>query len=78
MKLNELNFLTLACWNQKHQPLTIDTTKDKNTGCYLLGLNSLFLLDSSPFSKKKQLSFYSIVTEQNLINLGKLAEEQEN
>ena len=49
MTLNELKFLTSTCWNKNYQPLTIDMTKDKITGRYLLGLNSIFVPDSSPF-----------------------------
>ena len=47
--LNEFKLLTSTCWNEKYQPLTIDMTKDKNTGRYWLGLNSIFVPDSSPF-----------------------------
>ena len=49
MTLNEFKYLTSICWNQKYQPLTIDMTKDKYTGKYRLGLNSIFVPDSSPF-----------------------------
>ena len=49
MTLNEFKFLTSTCWNEKYQPLTIDLTKDKYTGRYRLGLNSIFVPDSSPF-----------------------------
>ena len=48
MTLNEFKFLTSTCWNKSYQPLTIDLTKDKNTGRYRLGLNSIFVPDSSP------------------------------
>ena len=47
--LNEFKFLTSTCWNEKYQPLTIDKTKDKYTGRYRLGLNSIFFPDSSSF-----------------------------
>ena len=47
--LNEFKYLTSTCWDKKYQPLTIDLTKDKNTGRYRLGLNSLFIPESSPF-----------------------------
>ena len=47
--LNEFKLLTSTCWNEKYQPLTIDMTKDKYTGRYRLGLNSIFVPDSSPF-----------------------------
>ena len=49
MTLNEVKLLTSTCWNEKYQPLTIDMTKDKYTGRYRLGLNSIFVPDSSPF-----------------------------
>ena len=49
MTLNEFKNLTSTCWNKNYQPLTIDMTKDKNTGRYRLELNSLFVPDSSPF-----------------------------
>ena len=49
MTLTEFKLLTSTCWNKKYQPLTIDMTKDKYTGRYRLGLNSIFVPDSSPF-----------------------------
>ena len=49
MTLNEFNYLTSTCWNKSYQPLTIDTTKDKYTGRYRLGLNSVFVPDTSAF-----------------------------
>ena len=49
MTLNEFKLLTSTCWNEKSQPLSIDMTKDKYTGRYRLGLNSIFVPDSSPF-----------------------------
>ena len=49
MTLNEFNLLTSTCCNEKYQPLTIDITKDEYTGRYRLALNSIFVLDSSPF-----------------------------
>ena len=49
MPLDEFKYLTKTCWNEKYQPLTIDMTKDKYTGRYRLGLNSIFVLDISPF-----------------------------
>ena len=36
MTLNEFKLLTSTCWNEKYQPLTIDTTKDKGIGKYRL------------------------------------------
>ena len=49
MTLNEFKLLTSTCWNKNYQPLTIDMTKNKYTGRYRLGLNSLFVPDTSPF-----------------------------
>ena len=49
MTLKEFKLLTSTCWNEKYQPLTIDMTKDKYTGRYRLGLNSIFVPDSNPF-----------------------------
>ena len=49
MNFNEFKYLTTNCWNEKYQPLTIDMTKDKYTGQYRLGLNSIFVPQSSPF-----------------------------
>ena len=49
MTLNEFKFLTSTCWNEKYQPLTIDMTKDKYTGRYRLGLNSIFVPNTNPF-----------------------------
>ena len=75
MSLNEFKYLTSTCWNEKYQPLTNDMTKDKYTGRYRLGLNSLFVPNSNPF-QIKYMSIYLNVTEQDLINLRKLAEQQ--
>ena len=49
MTLSEFKYLTSTCWNKSFQPLTIDMTKDKYTGRYRLGLNSIFVPESSPF-----------------------------
>ena len=49
MTLNEFKNLTSTCWNEKYIPLTIDMTKDRYQGCYRLGLNSIFVPNSSPF-----------------------------
>ena len=49
MTLDEFKSLISICWNEKYNPLTIDMTKDKYTGRYRLGLNSIFVPDSSPF-----------------------------
>ena len=49
MTLNEFKYLTSTCWIERYQPLTIDMTKDRYQGRYRLGLNSIFVPDSSPF-----------------------------
>ena len=49
MTLDEFKYLTSTCWSKNYQPLTIDMTKDKYTGRYRLGLNSIFVPNSSPF-----------------------------
>ena len=49
MTLSEFKYLTSICWIKNYQHLTIDMTKDKYTGRYRLGLNSIFVPDSSPF-----------------------------
>ena len=49
MTYNEFKLLTSICWSEKYQLLTIDMTKDKYTGRYRLGLNSIFVPKTSPF-----------------------------
>ena len=49
MTLDEFKYLTSSCWNEKHQTLTIDMTKDNYTGRYRLRLNSKFVPNNSPF-----------------------------
>ena len=49
MTFNDFKFFFSTCWNEKHQPLTIDMTKHRYQGCYRLGLNSIFVTDSSSF-----------------------------
>ena len=49
MTLDEFKCLTSTFWNKNYQPLTIDVTKDKYTGRYRLGLNSIFVPDTTPF-----------------------------
>ena len=49
MNLNEFKYLTSICWNEKYQPLTIDMTEDQYQGRYRIGLNSIFIADSSFF-----------------------------
>ena len=49
MTLDEFKYLTNTCWDEKYPPLTIEMTKDKNTGRYRLGLNCLFVPNSCRF-----------------------------
>ena len=49
MTLNEFKFLTSTCWIENYQTLTIDMTKDKFCGRYRLGLNCIFVPNTSPF-----------------------------
>ena len=51
--------------------------KDKFSGRYRSGLNSLFVPNNSPF-QINYMSIYPNVTQQDLINLSKLAEQQKN
>ena len=60
MTLNEFKLLTSTCWNEKYQPLIIDMTKDYYQGCYELGLNSIFVPNSSPFYFWMKMTFTSI------------------
>ena len=49
MTLDDYKYLTSTCWDKKYQRLTIDMTGDQYTGRYRLGLNSLFVPNSTPF-----------------------------
>ena len=49
MTLDEFKYLTSTCWNKNFQPLTIDMTKDRYQGRYRLGLNSIFVPNTTPF-----------------------------
>ena len=49
MTLNEFKRLTSTCRNEKYQPVTIDMTKDRYQGRYRLGLNNIFVPDTTPF-----------------------------
>ena len=49
MSLNEIKYSISTCWNENYQILTFDMTKGKNTGRYRLGLNSIFVPNTSPF-----------------------------
>ena len=81
------NLLTFIRWNERYQPLTIDTTKDKYNGRCRLGLNFLYFPSSRflpsifsrlLFSLEKYLSIYANKTEKGMNNLAKLAEHQKN
>ena len=50
MNLNEFKLLTSTCWNKNYRPLTIDMTKDRYQGRYRLGLKSIFVPNTTPFS----------------------------
>ena len=59
MTLDEFKYLTSTCLNEQYQPLTIDKAKDKYCDHYRLGLNSIFVPDSSRFSNQKtEFVFY--------------------
>ena len=49
MTVDEFKYLTCTCWHTQYLPLTIDMTKDKYTGRYILGLNSILVPNSPPF-----------------------------
>ena len=49
MTLDEFKYLTSICSDKKYQPITIDMTKDKYQGRHRLGLNNIFVPNSSPF-----------------------------
>ena len=50
MTLDESKYLNSTCWNEKYQLPTIDMTNGKYyCGLYGLGLNSIFVPDTTPF-----------------------------
>ena len=49
MTMNGYEFLTSVFWNEKYQPFTIDMTKNKYTGRYRLGLDSVFVPNTNRF-----------------------------
>ena len=49
MTLNEFKLITSTSWQERYQALSIDMTKDKHTGRYRLGLNSIFVPDTTLF-----------------------------
>ena len=77
MTVIDFKLLTAFSWNEKNQPLTIDVTKDKDTGRYPLGLNSLIIPHSSPF-RTLHMIFYPHITEQDLIKSVKFAQQQKS
>ena len=46
---NEFKYVTGTCWKKIYQPATIDMTKHKYTGRYRLGLNSIYVPNTSTF-----------------------------
>ena len=57
MTLNGFKLLTSTCWNKNYQPFTTDMTVDRYQGRYRLGLNDIFVPDSSTFLKKYKYVF---------------------
>ena len=49
MTFDEFKYLTSTSCKENHQLLAIAMTKDKYCVRYRLGLNSIFVPDSSPF-----------------------------
>ena len=49
MTPNEFKLFTSTSWNENYKRLTIGLTRDKYTGGYRLGSNSLFIPDSLLF-----------------------------
>ena len=49
MTLNEFKYSISTCWDKNFEPLIIDMTKNRYHGQKRLGLNSIFVPDSSPF-----------------------------
>ena len=49
MTLNQFKNVSNIFWSEKCQPPTIDMTKDQYQSRYRLGLNSIFVPDSSLF-----------------------------
>ena len=49
MTISEFRILGNICWQTIFQPLTIDMSKDKYSGRYRLGLNTIFVPASNPF-----------------------------
>ena len=48
MTLDEINFPTCNCWDEKYQPPLLDMSREKNSRCYPLWLNSMFVLVTNP------------------------------
>ena len=49
MTLDKFKYLNSICWNEKYQAITIDMTKDENTGHYRLGLYCPVIPNKSRF-----------------------------
>ena len=49
MTLDGYRTLTYTYWIKKYQPVTNNTTKDKNAERYRLGINSIFVPDKRHF-----------------------------
>ena len=49
MSLNENKYLTSTCWDKQYQHHTFELTKVKFLGRCRLGLNNIFIPDSSTF-----------------------------
>ena len=47
--LNEIKLLTSTCWNKNYQLFIIDMIKDRYHDRYRLGLNNIFVPNTSPF-----------------------------
>ena len=56
MTPSKLKVLSSSSWNEKYQPNTIAMTRDKYTGRYHLGSNSIFAPDT--FTFKSLISAY--------------------
>ena len=53
MTSDEFKYLSSTCWIEKYLFLTIDVSQNKYQGRYRLGLNSIFVPDSSVFESNK-------------------------
>ena len=74
---NEFILTNFTCWIEKHQPLTIDMTREENTGHFSLGWYSVSLR-TALFFKIQKLKVGSIVTEKSIADMANLSEQQKN